>query len=161
MSTFAAVMVFKMPKITQDIGKNGISFGQAFRHILNRLCKAPLFYSNRRKVFSFCIKIFDLVVNMLLYWEQHVRTCPSFLKKEVCFDREPPKLIILNNRRPITANKIQKLMKINNFRWKTVLEYIAISNGRSKRIVGSINTSIAKVIFKKQQGWTTSIRPVL
>lgn len=41
--------------------------------------------------------------------------------------------------------------------WKTVLAYVAISNGREERIVGKINKSIGRLVLHNKEDWDSSL----
>ena len=49
----------------------------------------------------------------------------------------------------------------NGIKWKTVLAYAPISNGRAEHMVGTINRSIGKMVHSRPNDWGLSISKVL
>lgn len=71
-----------------------------------------------------------------------------------------PHLISTDKATSFTAKVVPEFAKEKAFECKPILTYAPMSNGRAKRMVGTINHSIARIIAKKKK-WDQAIPNVL
>ena len=70
----------------------------------------------------------------------------AFVEEQVIMPFGRPRVILSDNGSCFTAGSLENFMEQNNIKWKTVLAYAPISNGRAERMVGTIKREIGKMV---------------
>lgn len=85
----------------------------------------------------------------------------DFVEKNIILPFGMPRLFVSDNGPCFTAWSLEVFMKENGIKWKTVLAYAPMSNGRAKRMVRTVKAGIAKMVFNQPTQWDLALDKVL
>lgn len=84
-------------------------------------------------------------------------TVIRFMKEEVIFRFGPPKVVISDKATFFTENKLQKFIYANKKKWKTVLEYEPMRNGRAERMVETLKEAVKRLLLSSGVSWDVAL----
>ena len=85
----------------------------------------------------------------------------TFVDDRIILPFGKPRVIVSDNGPCFTARSLEAFMNVNDIKWKTVMAYAPMSNGRAERIVGTIKGAIGKMVRTNPLDWDLAVRKVL
>lgn len=86
---------------------------------------------------------------------------PEVLQEEILLQFGPPRTIDADNAKAFIAGAVVDLMIKKGIRWRTLLEYAPMRNGRAERMVGTSKRAIAKIVLNGGPGSVEAIVKVV
>ena len=84
-----------------------------------------------------------------------------FMEMEVVNLFGPPRVVISDNAGSFTAEVLASYMREIGTMWKTVLDYAPMSNGRAKRMVGTLKKAVLKTTLSSHMEWDVALSQVV
>lgn len=98
-------------------------------------------------------KFFLVAIEHLTGWpiaistdEAAALTVIAFMRKEIIYNIFSPRFVFSDNATCFLATTLQIVMKEYETKWKAVLAYTSMSNGKAKRMVGTLKRAVACLI---------------
>lgn len=88
-------------------------------------------------------------------------TVIMFIKEKILVPFGPLGVVVSDNAACSTARALQALIEDWGSRWKTVLAFAPMSNGRAERMAGTIKKGVEKFVGSGSDGWDTAVQIVV
>ena len=85
----------------------------------------------------------------------------DFIKTEIIHPFGPPRSIISDNATAFTSSAVEQFMARFGIKWRTVLAYAPMSNGKAERMVGTLKRGVKKTVVAAQRDWAEALPGVL
>ena len=85
----------------------------------------------------------------------------DFIKTGIIHPFGPPRSIISDNATAFTSSAVEQFMARFGIKWRTVLAYAPMSNGKAERMVGTLKRGVKKTVVAAQRDWAEALPGVL